>query len=114
MPTVEREVLFVPAGYATEEAASTMAQLDDQSERLFKDLAGITAAELEWQPGRGQNTIGMLLAHNAIVEVLWSQVGIAGAPVDTQPVLDLEAWTGDGMPLPEDGAPPAHLAGKPA
>jgi hypothetical protein len=58
-------------------------------------------------------TIGMLLSHNAIVEVLWSQVGLAGEPVDTEPVLGLDAWTGDGMPMPPEGAPPAHLAGKP-
>ena len=113
MPTVEREVLVVPSGYASAEAASTMAQLDDQSERLIKDLVGITPAELEWQPQRGMNTIGMLLAHNAIVEVLWSQVGVAGEPVNTQPVIGLEARDGDGMPLPADGAPPVHLAGKP-
>jgi len=114
MPTVEREVLYVPAGYASAVAASTMAQLDDQSERLIKDLAGITAAELEWQPGPGQNTIGMLLAHNAIVEVLWSQAGVAGEPIDTEPVLGLDAREGDGMPMEPDAAPPAHLAGKPA
>jgi uncharacterized damage-inducible protein DinB len=114
MTVVEREVLHVPTGYACAVAASTMAQLDDQSERLIKDLAGITPAELEWQPGRGMNTIGMLLAHNAIVEVLWSQVGVAGVPLDTQAVLGLDARTGDGMPIPEGGVPPAHLAGKPA
>lgn len=114
MPTVEGEILVVPSGYACGEAASTMSQLDDQSQRLLVDLGGITPAELEWQPRRGMNTIGMLLAHNAIVEVLWSQVGIAGEPVDTEAILGLDAWTGDGMPMPPDGAPPAHLAGKPA
>ena len=113
MSIVEREVLVVPTGYASAEAASTMAQLDDQSERLLKDLEGITPAELEWQPRSGMNTIGMLLAHNAIVEVLWSQVGVAGEPLDTNPVLGLDAWTGDGMPMPPDGTPPAHLAGQP-
>lgn len=112
MPTVEREVLVVPGGYACGEAASFMAQLDDQSDRLLKDLEGITPAELEWQPRPGMNTIGMLLAHNAIVEVLWSQVGVAGEPLDTKSVLGLDAWAGDGMPMPPEGTPPAHLAGK--
>ena len=112
MPTVEREVLVVPTGYASAEAASTMAQLDDQSERLIQDLAGMTPAELEWQPGPGMNTIGMLLAHNAIVEVLWSQAAV-GEPINTESILGLDARDGDGMPMEPDAAPPAHLAGKP-
>jgi len=112
MATIEREVLFVPAGYASSEAASFMAQLDDQSQRLVQDLGGITPAELAWQPHPGMNTIGMLLAHNAIVEVLWSQAAV-GEPIDTVPILGLDARDGDGMPMEPDAAPPAHLAGKP-
>ena len=112
MATIEREVLVVPSGYACAEAASFIAQLDDQSERLRHDLEGITPAELAWQPAPGMNTIGMLLAHNAIVEVLWSQAGLLGQPIDTAPVLGIDARDGDGMPLPAEGAPPAHLAGR--
>lgn len=112
MPTTLRDALFVPSGYASAEAASFLAQLDDQSARLRLDAEGLTPAELAWQPAPGMNTIGMLLAHNAIVEVLWSQV-LAGEPVNTTPILGLDSRDGDGMPMPEGAAPPAHLEGKP-
>ena len=41
---------------------------------LAKDLKDITPAELQWQLRPGMNTIGMLLAHLAIVEVFWLHV----------------------------------------
>jgi hypothetical protein len=112
VPTIDREILVVPSGYACQEAASTMAQLDDQTERLVRDLEGITPAELEWQHSPGMNTIGMLLAHNAVVEVFWSQIGLRGEPVDCEPVIGIDVY-GDGMPLPANAPPPASLAGKP-
>jgi hypothetical protein len=112
MATIERDILLVPTGYACAEAASFMAQLDDQSERLRKDLEGITPAELELQHSPGMNTIGMLLAHNAIVEVFWSQIGVRGEAQDTMKVLGLDFREGDGMPLPSSGTAPTHLAGK--
>ena len=103
--------LLLPTGYKSREAGSFLAQLDDQSERLFRDLEGITPAELQWQPTPGMNTIGMLLTHNAIVEVFWSQIGVAGiAPDDAALGIDMMA---DGIPLAPDAAPPAGLAGKP-
>src|SRR5437660_1740692 len=83
------------------------------SQRLRRELEGVTAAELEWQQALGMNTIGMLLAHNAIVEVLWSQVGVRGEAVDTMAVLGLDDHAGDGMPLPPGAPAPASLAGKP-
>jgi len=113
MATIERDIVLVPTGYASSEAASFIAQLDDQSQRLRRDLEGVTAAELEWQQALGMNTIGMLLAHNAIVEVLWSQVGVRGEAVDTMAVLGLDDHAGDGMPLPPGAPAPASLAGKP-
>src|SRR5262245_25968333 len=111
MATEERFTLTVPTGYACPEAAFIIAQLDDQFELLREAVRDITPDELEWQPGRGMNSIGMLLAHNAIVEVVWSQAA-AGEPVDTARILGLDAFEGDGMPLPPDAEPPAHLAGK--
>ena len=48
--------------HSSREVAGFIAQLDDLCERLLRDLEGITAAELEWQPQHGANTIGMLLA----------------------------------------------------
>ena len=113
MPTIERDVLEIPSGYRSQEAASFIAQLNDQSARLLSDLEGITTAELEWQPARGMNTIGMLLAHNAIVEVIWTQAGPLGKdPVEIDPVLGVTI-ADDGIPLAPDGEPPAVLAGKP-
>src|SRR5262245_6178301 len=112
MATEERFTLTVPTGYACPEAAFIIAQLVDQFELLREAVRDITPDELEWQPGRGMNSIGMLLAHNAIVEVVWSQAA-AGEPVDTAGILGLDAFEGDGLPLPPDAGPPAHLAGKP-
>ena len=48
-----------------------MAQMDDQSRRLTEHTRGATADELAWQPAPGLQTIGMLLAHIAVVEVYW-------------------------------------------
>jgi hypothetical protein len=58
------------------------------------------------------NTIGMLLAHIAIVEVFWTLVAVKR---EQKPAIDPVLGIGtddDGMPLPEDGKPPATLAGK--
>lgn len=95
------------------EVMSFLAQLDDQLHRLTEDLRGITTAELQWQPHKGMNTIGMLLAHIAIVEVYWLQV--ATQRISAQ---ELHAVLGvhledDGMPLPRGAAPPAVLRGRP-
>jgi len=113
VPTIERDVLEIPPGYRSQEAASFIAQLNDQSARLLNDVADITPEELEWQPARGMNTIGMLLAHIAIVEVFWTQVGPEGrTSFEIDPVLGIGV-DDDGIPLAPDGAPPATLAAKP-
>ena len=75
MSVIERSVLEVQSGFRSSQAALLMASLDDQHALLVRDLEGITPAELEWQQRAGMNTIGMLLAHIAIVEVFWTQVG---------------------------------------
>ncbi len=108
-----RHVLRVPGGRRSAEVASFFAQLDDLNRRLLEDLRGTGAAELAWQPKRGQNTIGMLLAHMAIVEVFWTQVAFER---HTPEALALALGLGiddDGMPLPARGAPPAGLRGRP-
>ena len=59
------------------------------------------------------NTIGMLLAHLALVEVFWTQVGPERkTQFETDSILGLDLSHGDGMPAPADAKPPAHLAGK--
>lgn len=110
-PKVEKHFIRVPRGYRAAEAATFLAQFDDLSRRLWEDLADITPAELAWQPKPGMNTIGMLLAHNAIVEVFWIQRATSGFHPDAmRRVLGL-GMDDDGMPLPPGGAPPRALKG---
>lgn len=113
MPEPLIDVIVSPPGYASREAGSFMEQLDDLSRRLAEDLTGVTVEELAWQPAPGMNTIGMLLEHNAIVEVFWTQVGPLGlasyAPDDVLGV-DMDH---DGMPLAAGAAPPEWLRAKP-
>lgn len=108
---VERSVIELPPGYRCREAGMFMAQLDELSQRMHNDLRDIAPSELEWQPMPGMNTIGMLLTHLAIVEVFWTQIGVMGVPEDSQSVLGIGLYD-DGLPFPEGGLAPAHLAGK--
>lgn len=98
-------------GSRSREIGSFLSQLEDQSRRLNEDLEGITSDELEWQPGPGMNSIGMLLAHLAVVEVWWAGMALDLETPVTEPVIGIPV-DGDGMPLPEDGKPPEALAGK--
>ena len=112
MSTVTRESLVIPTDCRSREGATFIAQLDDQSARLTADTRGLTPAALGWQPGPGLNTIGMLLAHIAIVEVFWTQVGPLGfKEFETESVLGI-GTDDDGMPIPAGGLPPPTLAGK--
>ena len=112
MPDVQS--LLRPAeGFRSREAASFYAQLEDQARILRESVQGITAQELEWQPERGMNTVGMLLAHNAIVDVFWTQLAILGiTETDSLPALGI-SMDDDGMPLAPDAEGPANLKGKP-
>jgi uncharacterized damage-inducible protein DinB len=106
-------VMTIPRGYRSAEAASFIGQLDDLTERLIGDLHGLTARELQWQPGPGRNSIGMLLAHQAIVEVWW-----LGGPARGRTDVDFPRIIGiggddDGMPAPPTGRHPRVLRGKP-
>lgn len=110
MTTTVELFLETPPGYRSTEVARFVWQLDDLLEMLREDLRGATTAELEFQPQRGMNTIGMLLAHLAIVEVFWTQLGLAQVPEDWTPIgLDM---MGDGMPIAPDASPPANLTGR--
>jgi uncharacterized damage-inducible protein DinB len=71
--------------------------------------------ELEWQPAPGMNTIGMLLAHIAIAEVWWIEVGCKETPgpeVDFRRVLGIGPDE-DGMDDSPDARHPRALRGKP-
>jgi len=112
MSTPQRSVLEIPSEYRSKEVGSFLAQMDDQTRRLTENTRDITPEELAWQPKPGMNTIGMLLAHNAIVEVFWTLIVLKRdeKPM-AEPVLGID-MDADGMPIPEEGTPPASLAGK--
>jgi len=112
MSAIQRSTMKPLPGYKSQEVALFIAQMDDQSRRLAEGTRELTPAELEWQPRPGMNTIGMLLAHIAIVEVFWTLVVLKKEP---EPAIDHFLAVGaddDGMPLPEEGKPPANLSGK--
>jgi uncharacterized damage-inducible protein DinB len=112
MPNVIRSILESPAGYASTEVGSFLAQMDDQLRRLAESTRDLTPEELEWQPRPGTNTIGMLLAHLAIVEVFWTAIVVKREEhPQGEPILGI-GMDDDGMPIPEEGLPPATLAGK--
>jgi len=111
VPITLRDILTVPSS-PSRELDLFLAQLDDQTRRLTEDTRGLTRTALEWQPALGMNTIGMLLAHLAIVEVHWMQVGPLGrSPSRTDETLGITV-DDDGMPLPPRGRPPKGLAGR--
>lgn len=115
MTVIERSILEVESSFRSKDVALFMAALDDQHALLVRDLEGITPAELEWQPRPGMNTIGMLLAHLAIVEVFWTQVGPERKKreeYETHSILGIHLDDGDGMPAAPDALPPPNLAGK--
>jgi hypothetical protein len=96
--------------------ACLAAGLADQHRRLEKELR-TSPVDLEWQPSPGRNSIGMLLAHNAIVEVWWFAAAAKGMKWDdADGVLRERLGIGgqdDGMPCPADGGHPAVLRGWP-
>ena len=113
MSEVVKSLLRPAEGFRSREAASFYTQLEDQARILHESIQGMTAQELEWQPERGMNTIGMLLAHNAIVDVFWTQIAILGiTETDSVPVLGI-TMDDDGLPLAPEAEAPANLRGKP-
>ena len=106
--------IAIPEGYRSQEVVSFIAQLDDQTRRLTEDTRGLSIEDLEWQPAPGMNTIGMLLAHIAVVEVFWCGVMFEGFQRNEVPIRDVLGIDkeDDGMPLPEGAPPPAVLKGK--
>lgn len=112
MSPVTRNVIAIPAGYASQEVASFVAQLDDQLRRQKEQTRSLTPADLEWQPAPGMNTIGMLMAHQAIVEVGWTGFGIEDLQRSEIRFQEILGIADSGVPLAPDAAPPAALAGR--
>lgn len=115
---IERR-LTVPAGYDTgrnPRLASFAAQLDDQLSLLKKNTADLDTRHLEWQHHLGLNTIGMLLAHLAVVDVWWMRIAPRQEPETEHERITREIIgigpDDDGMPLSPGGRHPASLAGK--
>ena len=84
--------------------------------RLVEAALRKSSPNFEWQPAPGRNSIGMLLAHHAIVEVWWLDVGARGELPRPEAEARVRARLGlglddDGMPAPPDGGHPAALAG---
>lgn len=97
-------------------SALVLSQFRNLSARLADEIAGLDVEALEWQPAPGRNTIGMLLAHNALVEVFWTSVASKGVTDHESAEAFCREFTGmslddDGMPAPPDGGHPSALAG---
>jgi uncharacterized damage-inducible protein DinB len=112
MPDPMQRLLEPPTGMKSPLAALFLVQLDDQYRRLALDTRGATVEELGWQLAPGANTIGMLLAHIAAVEVGWIQVGLRGYAEEREEEVLGHPWDAFGMPLAAGAEPPALLAGR--
>jgi len=117
-PTPRREIPRDPAFRPSDQAqiALHVGSLDDQSRRLETIVEGLGAADLEWQPRPGRNSVGMLLAHVALTEAFWTAVACGrGSDEVSADALCREivglGLPDDGMPLSADGGHPATLAG---
>jgi uncharacterized damage-inducible protein DinB len=115
---IERK-LIVPTGYdpaANPRVASFAAALDDQLALLKRNTADLEVRHLEWQPHLGVNTIGMLLAHLALVDIWWMRIAPHEVPeLDHERITREIAGIGmddDGLPLSPGGRHPSSLAGK--
>jgi uncharacterized damage-inducible protein DinB len=115
MPRLAERTLLTPSrGHRRRETGLYAAQLADLSRRLRQDTRGLTVRELEWQPAPGMNSIGMLLAHIAIVEVWWIEGAVRQVPpadVDFTGKLGI-GGDDDGMPAGPRDRHPRALQGK--
>ena len=117
---MDKRRLDFPSGYDRDGQAIVglfAAQLDDQLELLKEAVSGLTIEQMEWQPHRGMNTIGMLMAHLAVVEVFWINVAAKEMPPEPDGDELMKKTIGilmddDGLPIKPDGVHPQTLAGK--
>jgi len=107
----------IPRGYEPKTQAKVglfAAQLDDQLRLLKASVKELTVEQLEWQQRPGMNSIGMLLAHRALVEAWWLLVAPKCIPwePDGQKLLKKACgFDDDGLPLPPKGKHPEYLRG---
>jgi len=106
------ETLIIPEpGFASATAALKLAEIADIHRKLERAARELSPEALAWQPAPGANTIGMLLAHIALVEVGWigtAAKGLEFFKIDELPVK----WADSGMPLAPEAAPPPSIHGK--
>jgi len=77
-------------------------QLDDQLKRLRNNVKNLTVKQLEWQQRPGMNTIGMLLAHLALVEYWWINLapkGVQWEPDGKKRIHKVCGFEDDGLPM---------------
>ncbi|NOT35519.1 MAG: DUF664 domain-containing protein [Candidatus Eisenbacteria bacterium] len=109
MSTTIQRTITSDASARSRTAGLFLGQLDEQLRRLIDDTKTATPRELAWQPEPGDNTPGMLLAHIALVEVGWTNMGVLGREWGEAASLPLTYEEG-GMPLASGAPPPANLA----
>ena len=105
-----RDFIRPARGFRSPEAAVFLASLDDLTTRMADDLRGLGPRELAWQPARGRNSIGMLLAHCALVEVIWMGPATGTAVVEFERIVGI-GIDGDGMPAAPGARHPRALRG---
>jgi len=107
----------LPRGYdarTQKQVGMFAAQLYDQLKRLKNSVDGLTVKQLEWQKKSGMNTIGMLLAHLALVEYWWIRLApgeIRWEPEGKRLIQKACGFEDDGIPLPPKGRHPQYLKG---
>lgn len=107
----------LPRGYnprTQKDIGMFAAQLDDQLKRLKNNVTGLTVKQLEWQQKPGMNTVGMLLAHLALVEVWWIRIAPKEIPWEPKGRKIIEKACGfedDGLPLSPKGRHSKYLKG---
>jgi len=90
------------------------AQMDDQLKWLKTAVKDLTVRQLEWQLRPGMNTVGMLLAHLAIVDLWWITLASDGAPTEedwTKLATRICGFPDDGIPLSADSKHPSFIKG---
>lgn len=117
---METRALKYPSGYDPKSQSVVClfaAQFDDQLKLLKDETKGLAVEHLEWQLRPGMNTIGMLLAHLAVVEVFW--IVVAAQEITLEPEGDELNLKIIGIRMDDDGLPakpadlhPATLKGK--